>query len=328
MTQMQGPPEDQFAPSLAGRRCLVLGAGGFLGRGLVAALSRCGAEVSAFGPPPASPDELSAGVEWTAGRLEQADLLREALSGQEFIFHLAGSALPAESNANPAAHFADAVTPTLKLLEACAREGVRKVLFASSGGTVYGIPAQVPIPETAPTNPITAYGIAKLTIEKCLELNRHLHGLDYHALRIANVYGAGQSPFRGQGVIAAMMNKALNGEQIEIWGDGSVIRDFIHVDDVAEAFAHCAIYDGKHRIMNVGSGEGRDLLSVRRDVMAAVGAPDLHPVYREGRAADVPANILDTRLIRTETRWAPRVTWRDGIEATARWLAGRTLARS
>ncbi len=307
--------------AMAGVRCLVLGAGGFLGGALCAALQAEGAAVHAYGRRlPAAP-RGEAGLR-TEAAFEDAAALAAALRGQEVVFHLASSSLPADSNRDPAGDVAGQVMPAIRLLERCRAAGVRKVVFASSGGTVYGIPAIVPTPEHAGTAPITAYGINKRMVEHYLELFWRLHGLDYHVLRIANPYGPGQSPFKPQGVVAAMLHRALSGLAIELWGTGEVTRDFIHVDDVSRAFIAAARYAGPHRVMNVGSGHGRSLNQLVSDVGAVLGGPALAVVRKGGRAADVPVSVLDTALIRGATGWRPEVEWMDGLAGAAGWMRG------
>ncbi len=300
-----------------GLRCLVLGGSGFLGSALTAALRRAGASVRGYARrvPSGRP-----GVAWVSAAFEDADALGAALAGQQVVFHLVGASLPAASNDDPARDLAANVLPTLRLLDLCRAAGVRKVVFASSGGTVYGVPRQVPTPESAPTEPITAYGMHKLTIEHYLGLYRRLHGLDYQVLRIANPYGRGQSPFRRQGVVAATLHRALSGQPVELWGAGEVTRDFIHVDDVARAFVAAACYAGEHRVMNVGSGQGRSLDQLFLDVARTLGRPQIEVVRRPGRRADVPVSVLDTTLIRRETGWRPRVAFADGLAGTADWI--------
>jgi len=239
--------EASTPPSLSGVRCLVLGAGGFLGGNLCHALLDRGALVSGFGrsPPPQAlrhPD-----IAYAVGDMAHPDTLLEAVKGQEIVFHLASSSLPESSNRDPAADLAAGLAANLRLLQICRASGTRKVIFASSGGTVYGMTKSVPIPEDAPTNPISAYGITKLATEKYLRLFHYLHGLDFHALRISNPYGPGQSPFRRQGLVAILLERLLTGKPIEIWGDGEVVRDFVHVNDVVEAFLTAAVYDGPTR---------------------------------------------------------------------------------
>jgi UDP-glucose 4-epimerase len=301
----------------------VLGAGGFLGRSLVKALAEIGAEVTGFGRNVERPDGLAPSIRWAAGPLEDVNALRAALAGQEIVFHLVGTALPADSNRDLAGDIAANLIPTLGLLEAAGTAGVAKVVFASSGGTVYGVPHSVPIAENAATDPITAYGISKLAIEKYLALNRRLYGLDYQILRIANAYGPGQSPFRGQGVVAAVLYRILRNEPVEIWGDGSVVRDFVHVDDISAAFLQGALYRGPHRVFNVGSGHGRSLLSVVEDLIALNASYRLPIVFRPGRAADVAINVLDCALIERETGWKPTVPWPEGLEETTKWMLKR-----
>jgi UDP-glucose 4-epimerase len=194
------------------------------------------------------------------------------------------------------------------------------VIFASSGGTVYGVPQFTPIREDHPTEPISAYGISRLAIEKYLSLYKYLHNLDYMILRIANPYGRYQVPTKKQGVIAAMMINVLNGAPLEFWGTGAAIRDFIHIDDVVEAMIASIVYDGPNRVFNVGSGVGRSIDEVVTDIERMFPNTKAHRVYREARPADVPINVLDIGLIKREMNWFPKVDWQAGLEDTSDWL--------
>jgi len=305
---------------LNGVRCLVVGAGGFLGRALSASLCERGAVVQGYGRLPEDDAARDHRVAWTNAPFSDYPALARAVEDQEIVFHLLGSSIPESSNSDPAEDLLANVFSTIKLLDLCRAAHVRKVVFASSGGTVYGIPAVVPTPETAPTDPISAYGISKLAVEKYLALYHHLHGLDYHILRIANPYGPGQSPLKKQGVVASILYRAITGKSFEIWGTGEVTRDFIHVDDVSAAFIHAAHYAGEQRIMNVGSGHGLTINQVVGDVQHVLGLTGVRVTRKPGRAADVPVSILDTELIRTATSWRPRVSWIEGLTQTAVWM--------
>ena len=307
-----------LAPKAATRslRCAVLGAGGFIGRAVCARLGAQGVEVRGFGRSVARPEHLHPGVEWVSGDLADRVALTTLLHDLDVVLHLASSSVPEASNRDPAADLA----ANIAMLDICRGAGVRKVVFASSGGTVYGVPAAVPIPETAATDPISAYGVGKLAIEKYLALYKHLHGLDYSILRVANPYGPGQSPDRGQGAVAALMHRVLSGRPVELWGDGSVVRDFVHIDDVAEAFAACVGKAGSGRIYNVGSGVGRSIREVLRDILNASGCHEIEIGYKAARAADVPSNILDIDLIGAELGWTPKVEWSTGLRETVAWL--------
>ena len=196
--------------SLEGKHCLVLGAGGFLGKALCERLCENGARVRALvrRSPPTLLSHLP--ITWTKGDFTDRSTLSNIVRGQDFIYHLAYDSIPETSNINPTADLLRNVEPTLGLLDLCCVEGVGKVIFASSGGTVYGVAQPEPaINENAPTNPISAYGVTKLTIEKYLALYKRLHNLDYHVLRISNPYGPGQSPHRRQGLVATILHRAL-----------------------------------------------------------------------------------------------------------------------
>jgi UDP-glucose 4-epimerase len=142
------------------------------------------------------------------------------------------------------------------MLDVARASGVKRIVFSSSGGTVYGPPMTTPIPEDHPTNPSCSYGIVKLAIEKYLALYNNLCGLDYIVLRIANPYGERQRLVGGQGAVAAFLGRALRGEAIEIWGDGSVIRDYIYIGDVCDALIAAATCHSVQGVLSIGSGIG------------------------------------------------------------------------
>jgi UDP-glucose 4-epimerase len=305
-------------------KCVLLGGAGFIGSHLADRLLRAGHAVRVFDQPDRDPAGEMSGrrdIEWMRGDFRDPADVGAAIAGCRAVFHLVSTTLPQSSNANPAADVADNVIGTVQLLEACRREGGCKVVFASSGGTVYGVPRTVPITEEHPTHPITSYGIGKLTIEKYLELYRVLHGIDYCVLRIANPFGERQRVASGQGAVTAFLHRAHRGETIEIWGDGSVVRDYLYVGDVAEALARTLDYRGERRIINIGSGVGRDLNNVLAAIEKVIGRP-VQRRYVPGRSFDVPANVLDIRLARAELGWQPAIPFEEGLRRTLRWIAG------
>jgi UDP-glucose 4-epimerase len=308
------------AETIKGVRCLVLGAGGFLGTHLGRALVRAGAVVAGFGRSVRFPSAQDPAVKWMEGNLSDRRALESAVAGAEIVFHLIGESFPEISNEDPLSECADMIMPTLALLDICRAKGVRKIVYGSSGGAVYGISPTIPIPETAPTNPISAYGIGKLTIEKYLALYRHLHGIDFQVLRLANPYGPYQSPLRPQGVVSVVIYRALRGEPIEINGTGEAIRDYIHVEDAVSAFIEAARYAGPHKVMNVGSGQGRSVVQVAADIRDVLNLDEISKTYGVARKGDVPTNILDASLIRREVGWSPAVSWPDGLRGTASWI--------
>jgi len=314
--------------SLVGARCVVLGAGGFLGINLCRALFAAGATVTGYGRRPHDNTALPADLPWHDADFADDARVAQAVAGQDIVYHLLGGSVPAQSNAEPAADVVGSLLPSLRLIEACRAGGAGRLVFASSGGTVYGpTPAGVQTPESAPTNPITAYGINKLAVEKYLGLFRHLYGFDAIVLRIANPYGPFQHRRRAQGVVGTALAHALAGEPVEIWGDGRVVRDYLHIDDVAAAMVAAGGYRGSRWVFNVGSGEGRTVRAVVEDVCTLLGVPRERIVHRPGRAVDVPYNVLDNGLVRQEMGWKPIVSWQTGLTATAGWLAERDAGR-
>ncbi len=300
------------------KKCLVLGAGGFIGTNLCLALKAGGANVIGYGRNPRFANVLK-DIEFTRGNLNETAKLAKLIPGTHYVFHLLGDSSPGNSSLNPQLAI-DTVKASLELLDLCKANNVQKIIFASSGGAVYGKPSILPIPENMNCEPINSYGINMLMVEKYLALYNHIHGLNYTILRIANPYGRYQLNFKNQGIIAAILENALKGQDIEIWGNGNVVRDFIHIDDVIEAFLSVASYQGQQHLFNVGSGVGRSINNVVSDIETTLNKGSINKVYKAGRKIDIPENYLNINLIKAELNWQPKVTWIDGLANTSEWM--------
>jgi UDP-glucose 4-epimerase len=299
------------------RSYVVIGAGGFLGTNLCRRLTSSGHQVRAFGHRGRFPAALT-GADWLQGDLSDRAAIAGAVQGAEVAFHLIHSTVPYSANLDMADDVRQNLLPTLAFLELARSAGVKRVVFLSSGGTIYGHPMQIPTEETAPTEPITAYGISKLAIEKYLALYQRLYGLDYRILRVANPFGPFQVAFKGQGLIAEIIRRAINRERIEVWGDGSVVRDFIFVDDVIDALEIAAGDDSDERIFNIGSGIGRSV----REVLAVIEhslASKLDVAWKGERSVDVPVSILSVKRARDKLGWSPKTAFESGIAKTIAW---------
>lgn len=303
--------------ALANKRCVVFGGGGFLGTNLCRSLVDKVEILKAFGRRQSFPEAMKK-IEWIPGDFTDSGTVAAAVAGCDTVFHLVTASTPASSNVDKIEDLQANVVSTLHLLEACREERVRRVVFVSSGGTVYGIPDIVPTPESASLDPITAYGISKLAIEKYLALYHHLYGIDFRILRVANPYGPYQTSIRNQGVIAAFLHRALEKKPIELWGDGSVTRDYIYVDDVIDALEAAAVHTGEQRIFNIGSGEGRSLLEII-DVIQKQLNVKLDIRHFEGRKADVPRSILEISRAEKDLLWKPKTPFLEGIAKTIEW---------
>lgn len=303
-------------------RCLVLGGGGFLGPHLSQALLGQGHTVRIFERPNLRRDvalSKNPNIEFIEGDFVNEQDVTNAVPGCDVIFHLISTTVPKSSNDNPVYDIESNVIGTLHLLRSAVKNEVRKILFASSGGTVYGVPKEVPISESHPTDPVCSYAIGKLAVEKYLYLYHALYGLDYCALRIANAYGEGQRPFGSQGAVAVFLKKAMNDEVIEIWGDGKVVRDYIYVGDVIDAFLRAMSYEGEHRLFNVGAGEGRSINELLSTIESLIGRPVCRK-YLRGRSFDVPVNVLDIGRARAALDWEPKISFCDGLARTLEWF--------
>lgn len=299
---------------------LVTGGGGFVGGHLVGALLASGARVRDIDLKPGRISHPN--LDHWSGSFLDASLIREGLVGIDTIYHLAATNFPRESNREPLRDAQENLIGSLQLLDIAAKSGVRRFVFISSGGTVYGPTETVPIREDHPTNPITAYGICKLAFEKYLRLYAAQEPIETIALRLANPYGANQDIRKAQGALTTFAHRAVNGEPIEIWGDGSVERDFIHIDDVVTGILAAGRAAASGLEVNLGSSEGVSLKRLISEIELALGR-SIDVTYKPARQFDVPRNYLDISLAKSVLGWVPEVGLRDGI---SRLLADMSAA--
>lgn len=302
--------------------CLVLGGAGFIGSHLAEALAQEGEQVKVFDRPhldrlPLFPRQR--GFEIFTGDFLNPQALAPALRDTEVVFHLISTTLPKSSNDNPLYDVESNVLGSVRLLALCREHGVRKVVFVSSGGTVYGLPRTLPLDEGHPTEPICSYGIHKLMVEKYLHLARRLHGLDYCIVRPANLYGPRQRLDIAQGAVAVFLDRALRDQPIQIWGDGSVVRDYLYVGDAVDAMLKAARFEGEPRIFNIGSGVGASLNQLVAEIGKLLGRP-VRVEHTEARAVDVPVNVLDCTLARRHLGWGASTSLAEGLRRTHEWL--------
>lgn len=308
-------------PINTGMRCLVLGATGFIGSRLVEKLLGLGHQVVAYGRSDgiARLTQEFPMVEAVAGDFVVESRWHRILADVDVCYHLVSTTIPKTSNDDPIADVQGNVIGTLQLLDAIKRYNT-KVVFSSSGGTVYGNISSALVSEDHSTDPLCSYGVAKLAIEKYLSLYRELHGLRATTLRIANPYGLGQRPNASQGAVAVFAGKILQGHTLDIWGDGSVVRDYIYIEDVVSALVASATYGGRYDVFNIGSGVGVSLLELVKTIETVTGKlADIR--HHPSRGFDVPRNVLDPSRAKSELNWAPKISLDDGVAATTNWIS-------
>lgn len=300
----------------------ILGAAGFIGTNLALKLLEDNKELllidekeEFFANNPASRCEgvITAAIDYTS-----LDGLDKFVQGTDIVYHLISTTNPTTSNKNINNEISVNISDSIKILDACVKANVKRVIFISSGGTVYG-KGQCPLSETDSTNPITTYGIQKLAIEKLLYLYNYLYGLDYRIVRLSNPYGPYQRPNGKLGAVTTFTYKAINGMEIKVYGDGSVIRDYIYIDDAINAIINITFRDCKHKLYNVGSGVGTSLNELLALIAEAVDET-LTTVYSENRSVDLKENYLNVERYEGEMDRIVHTNLREGIKKTANFL--------
>lgn len=315
------------------RRYLVLGGGGFIGTHLVRRLLSEGCNVTIVNRSPVGrikprfsdfddQDQLTV----IQGTFDDECLLNSILPSCDTCIHLAGSMIPSISIENKITDIQVNLAGTVRLLEAARKHRLAKLIYISSGGTVYGQSKNETINENHPTDPISAYGITKLAAEKYFQLFHRLHDLPSIILRLANPFGPGQAEKGVQGAVAVFVERILEGKPLEIWGDGSVVRDYLFIDDVVEAIMRAITYSGPHTLFNIGSGKGTSL----NELYAEIGRhfPPFEVHHKPTRSFDVQRNVLDITHAQKYLGWRPEITLEQGIARYISWRKAQITNQS
>ena len=297
---------------------LVTGGTGFIGQHLVEKLLAEGCQVYVL-TREAGRYTDNGRIAYIQGDFTRADHLMPLLARIDTVYHLAVTTIPGRANKQIQYDAQTNLMGSLSLIDQAARAGVRRFIFTSSGGSVYGLNGGRPIDENHPTDPISAHGVSKLAIEKYLEIYRRTQGMEYRIARTANPYGEGQDPDRGQGFIAYALGRFARNRPLEIWGDGSVVRDYIYVKDVAEVLWLMMRDNGPHTLYNVGSGTGHSVNEMIVCLEEMMGrAASVH--YVEARPADVPYNCLNIKRAQAALGWQPTTPLALGLQRTWTWV--------
>lgn len=297
-------------------RALVIGGNGFIGSHLVNRLVDLGFEVSVFDRFSSGfPRYAAKGVGEFRGEFGNRGALRDALRGQEIVFHLISLTTPATSSLDPAWDLRENVVPSIELAEMAAAAGVRHLYFASSGGSIYGNQATERLSEERVLYPASPYAIGKVAIEDFLRYFRSTGVLNSTVFRISNPFGPGQSGRGGHGLIPNVALKVMRGEPAIQYGDGGMIRDFVFIDDLIEMMARCVLAgDTRHDTYNLGSGIGHSVAQVLDEIETLLG-----PFKREIRPVPpgyVERVVLDIARFESEFGYTPEKSMTEGIRKT------------
>ena len=309
---------NNIAPRVEGQT-LVLGGAGFIGSSLVDALVAGGHKPRVLVRPSRSSANLRQvmdQIDLLHGDFMDDAMLKMAMRGVSTVFHLITTTFPNMVIESSNYDLLSNLLPTIRMLQIAREAGVRRVVYASSGGTIYGEPQRIPIQESHPLAPKSAYGQSKLTIENYMSFYARTTPLEVSILRMSNPFGPRQNIYGAQGLLAVAMGCVLNQRPLRVFGDGKTVRDYIYIDDVVEAMLRATV--SPPEILNISSGLGRTV----NDVIAAVETASGQRIDREHvpeRSGDVGISILDNQRARELLNWVPRIGFEDGVART--WQA-------
>lgn len=307
---------------------VILGGLGFIGSHMCRALLKSGYGVRVFTRARGSRHliaDIEKDVEIVEGDIFSRYDVLGAILDAEILIHLAHTTVPKSSMDDPEHDVISNIAAAMKWLPYLSQTNVRRIYYVSSGGTVYGLPEQVPIDESHPTNPICSYGITKLALEKYMAMYSAMADIDCYLLRPTNVYGPGQQLHKGQGVISVLSHRILQGEPIEVIGGGESLRDYLYVEDLVRAVMLLLDYTGALRLFNISSGQGQAVKEIIQLLQSQLGYSS-RILSTPVRGFDVPVNLLSSARLREETGWSPRVGLEEGIAQTIRWLQANNSA--
>ena len=292
-------------------RYLVIGGNGFVGSHVIDMLLSMGEEVVVLDRYPERFRSPNPAVIYHVGDFSDSQLLKIALKGIDTVIHLQSSTVPSSSEHNHLFDIESNLIPTVKLLEAMVQSRCTKIVYLSSGGAVYGNPMILPTPENSTINPISSYGVVKATIESYITYF-HRYGIESLIVRPSNLYGIRQGNTGILGLINTLLEKALREEEVVIFGNGSAVKDYVHVSDLTH-FLSLALKMNACGIFNIGSGIGVSVNEVI-EIVENVTRKALQIRHEETRAFDVLRIILDIKKAKTEVGWSPIMPLNKGIK--------------
>jgi UDP-glucose 4-epimerase len=303
----------------------VLGGLGFIGSSLCRALVKAGYNVIVFNRAESSNSrvrDFEDNIKIIRGNIACHNDVINAIRNADTLIHLIHSTVPQASMDDASQDVVNNVASTVNWASRLNQTNVKRIIYVSSGGTVYGNVTDAFISEENPTNPVCSYGITKLMIEKYISMYASMHGIKSLIVRPSNIYGEEPRLDRGQGVIGTFASHALHGEELKIFGTGGVVRDYLFVDDLVSAILGLIRYDGQHSLFNAGCGIGHSVLDIL-DILRQVLGPLPTIEHLPTRSFDVPSNVLNSNLLKKEVGWQPEVSLKQGILRVIDSLKGR-----
>lgn len=294
------------------KKCLVLGAGGFIGKSLCNELTKK-YEVVAYGRKQSKILNSFPNLKFIEGDFVSEENFCDILLGVDKVFHLISTTIPTDTTDFIENEIIENVIPTVRLLEAMRKSQTKEIIFASSGGTIYGENGKHAHKVTDYLNPISSYGVQKKVIESYLQFYQNRYGMNHKIIRISNPYGIGQAIEKPQGVIPIFVRNILRGEKITIFGDGENLRDYIYLEDLVQAILKIAQYEGKEHIFNIGAGKVYSLKQIIHFIETITQRKFNQIEYKPSRICDVKKSLLEVQPTYQQLDWQPSISIEDGI---------------
>ena len=301
---------------------LLVGGNGFLGLALARALAAAGHQphVLSRSTEPGQRD----GISFHRGSQDDADVVLPLLGMCATVVHLASTTTPGLSAGRSSVDAIENLLPAARLLELLDTQVPERLIFVSSGGAIYGNPERLPTDESHPPNPLSSHSAGKMALEAFFTSFAHGHRVPFTIVRPANLYGPGQIARPGFGLVRTILDRALRGEALEVWGDGSVVRDYLFIDDAVDAFERLIAQPDLSGTFNIGSGVGTSITGLIGLVERVTGR-EIGIIVRAPREVDVRAIVLNTARLRGATGWMPRTELEPGLPRTWAWLRAQDV---
>lgn len=300
------------------QRVVIYGGTGFIGRSLARKLSE-DYHVVVFGR---DTNTVGATVEFISGDFNSLEQTCDILQKDDVVIDLVTSSIPFSSMKSPISEIDHHILPHVRFMEEACKRGVKKIIYTSSGGGVYGDRPPVPVSENNATHPVSPHAIGKLAIENFLQYYGKAYKMPYMIYRLSNPYGPEQQPKEGFGIIPTLFSHIHSGKQPTLFNNGQAVRDFIYIDDLVDAMAQSFLKENEYPIYNLGSGVGTPIITIWEKIKELMNS-DLDPIFAEKRTIDAEAIVLDTTRFSQEFGWSPKVGIEEGLEYCCKAMAQR-----
>jgi UDP-glucose 4-epimerase len=298
---------------------LVFGGTGFLGFNLVKALAKEKHHVRVFSRGNIKPLETLKNVNYIVGDISNNADLKEVLKDIDFVFHFASTTNPKIGENDLFFDLSTNLASTINILDKCVENNIKKFIFCSSGGTVYGNHDITPISEDCVCEPISSYGLVKHSIEMYIKYFSKKYDLNYEILRVSNPYGYGQFPDGSQGVIPIFIKNILNNIEIQVFGDGTSVRDYIYIDDFIDLNLKLLTINQKNNTLNIASGKGISINDLIRKIEFQI-SKTAKIKYLPKRKFDVSKVHLNINKVKQVYNWEPKIDLDNGLKTTLNWM--------